>query len=257
MKWFLRGHEVPDLVELNEDEGFIDMSHGVGEGEILGAQDLFPRQLKLRLKIQPIPFESGDASAEALTTIAGENVTVSDAQWQGVDLLEMGQGSYTDGEGEHWFSRLVELPFLKESSIFHKSFGYGDVYATRGDYTRGKRFLVPYGGLYYPGIDPKNIQQIYGELIRRSDQTFEVGFTSYNLWRVREILPPHAGVFESKEIHFLETDGASHLSLGAALVSGEMRVTLHHPAVPEVRTYVSNAYTTPGGHPDLVDVIFF
>ncbi|MEB3702094.1 hypothetical protein Bealeia1_01172 [Candidatus Bealeia paramacronuclearis] len=283
MKWFIRndlpqnwpGHQLPDLLDLNEEEGLIDMtSDQESEIEILSENDLFPEKIVLRLKIAPVPYESfqimgmsylgndyGKISIYEKTrvkAIAGVKISSDKALFQGIDLVETGRGWFETQGKRVDFTPFSEVQFVMErdtqAPLFRKLFG-----VVRNDlkisHDPQKRFLIPFGGLFYPGILPEEAQQVYCEVLKKQDQTFDLGFTSSSLWRERGILPPQPGDYEGKEIQF-EGDLEDHLSLGAALVAGSAQFLVRLKSIPETKVYASQSYRIPGGHPELIEVTF-
>lgn len=287
MKWILKnalpgnafGYQAPEIVDLNEDEGIIDISQHDGDVEIFSANEMFPSQIELRLKLSPVPFvrdyvrqilfnvdgviygpqKMYDEPINKLIT--GTNVSAKEAYYKAIDFLETGKGRYIYQGSEKYFTPNENPPFAilapQKNRLYRKTFA---TIRNRFQVIEGeskKRFLMPYGGLFYPGISFENIQQIYCETIESQDNGFGLGFTNYHLWSKREIAPPHPGAFEGNEIHFVgDQPQSAHLGLGAALIAGEARFVVQHKEIPESRIYVSTSYSVPGNHPDFVDVTF-
>lgn len=287
MKWLLRnalpgnvfGFQAPEISDLNEEDCSIDMSEGEGDVDIFSADELFPSQIELRLKLSPVPYEREDFRQIFLQVegesygsqrvydvpiekpITGLNYSAKEAHYKAIDLLDTGQGSYTyQGESKYFVSG-HKTPFLilppEKGRLYRKHFGRIQKRWQVIDFELKKRFLIPYGGLYYPGIPIESIQQVYCETICSQDESFTLGFTPYNLWRKREVTPPHSGAFEGNEIHFVgDCPKSAHLTLTAALIAGEAQFVVQHQEISESRVYVSRSYKLPGNHPDFIDVTF-
>ena len=285
MKWLIRnelphneaGYDAPEILDLNEEEGMLDLSdEKEGEVEVISENEIFPEKIVLKLKIKPVPClnaqwvemhylgESyGQVSiydSNPTKPIIDLNLTLEKAYFKAIDLLETGAGWYQLQGQRYELHPFLNTPFQIESKenepFYRKRFETSDYYQ-RIQYNPKIRFLMPFGGVFYPGITPQDAQQVYFEVLRKQDQSFDLGFTAASLWRERGVIAPQRGQYDGKAIHFVgNMKRANHLSLGASLAGGDARFFVHLNDIPASRLYVSQNYQVPGGHPELIEVTF-
>lgn len=242
------GYE-PSPVELNYDEGILDISHEA-ECTLLEESKIIPQTLILRCSLRPIPLENrhikvrliseGEMLEEVVlydeeSVAFGFDLEIENTHWKGIalDYTGIGQGIYEEAPFTFYGNN---LPFGKieiSEPLYTKPFTVETVNLQERTTTLpsgqvltsppgllDSRMLRPYGGYYKEGIPLEDIQQVYYSLTSTRDQT-RVKLTSSTTLKDEHMSPPLGGKTPNYAITFNPLPQEEHyLSLPGAIAAG-------------------------------------
>jgi|GEM_PF-6851517 len=276
------GYE-PGFVELNYEEGILDITHP-SSCVLLEESQIVPNVLTLRCSLHPVPLldktskvqliSEGESLQAALVydeekVVKGYEEEVKNSQWRGIALeyAGMGHGVY---QGEKVVFSGKTLPFgtieekrplyLKPFSVETQSYQVRATTLVEGKVLASPpgvlntRVLRGYGGHYQPGVPLEDIQQVYYTLTSEYDQT-RIRLYSSSVLQAQHTPPPRGGREFNHEIMFSPLPREEeYLSLAGALAAGYARLLLKTEY--GVIQYSSYSCSPVPGYPAFVTVDF-
>lgn len=276
------GYE-PGFVELNHDEGILDITHP-SSCVLLEESQIVANTLTLRCSLRPVPLldktskvqliAEGEPLQAALVydegkVVEGYEGEVKNSQWRGIaiEYAGMGQGIY---QGEKFVFSGKTLPFgiiedqtplyLKPFCVETQSYQVRSTTLAEGKVLASPpgvlntRVLRGYGGYYQPGVPLEDIQQIYYALTSDYDQT-RIRLYRSSVLQAQHTPPPRGGREFNHEIMFSPLPREEeYLSLVGALAAGYARLLLktEHGVIQ----YSSYSCASVPGYPTFVTVDF-
>jgi hypothetical protein len=276
------GYE-PGFVELNHEEGILDITHP-SSCVLLEESQIVANTLTLRCSLHPVPLldktskvqliAEGEPLQAALVydeekVVEGYEGEVKNSQWGGVAIEYAGMG-YGVYQGEKFLFSGNTLPFgtiedqtpfyLKPFCVETQSYQVRSTTLVEGKVLSSPpgvlntRVLRGYGGYYQPGVPLEDIQQIYYALTSDYDQT-RIRLYRSSVLQAQHTPPPRGGREFNHEIMFSPFPREEeYLSLAGALAAGYARfsITTEFGSV----LYSSYGWDSVASHPPFVSISF-
>lgn len=277
-----KGYE-PSAVELNHEEGVLEISHP-SDCVLIEESKLVAETLILRCVIKPICMKDKTVKVRLISegevledtplyeeeSLAfGYEKEIKHSQWQGIALeyTGMGRGVY-QGESFHFDGKTlphghIEIghplyfkPFKVDTDNHQErttTLASGQI-LTSPPGALDAQVLRGYGGYYKEGIAPEEIQQVYYSLTSTHTQTRVRLFTSSTLHE-QHTSPPNGGRDFHRDVIFNPSiQEEEYLSLSGAIATGYARLTVSTDwGKIQFLSYLCESVS---GHPTFVNVYF-